>query len=254
MPLAAQARDSTRHAALRIIGVFDARTGEPLDGVQVIDALSGTYATTTPTGTARLDFIVFRGAGALIELRKLGYEARQVVVSGTDTASVTETLERLTELAPVVTSERYRVDLDPGLRAGFETRCQSKAATCFRDEDLLKKQNGNLADLLVRAEGVMLTPCGDRGKGSGRVTAKCGGIAMHPVASPPRYCTPTYFINGIVWNPIMESAVDVVPGMPAMAPFTPENVKSIEVYAPERVRPLRFEGDPTCGAVVLWTK
>jgi hypothetical protein len=31
-------------------------------------------------------------------------------------------------------------------------------------------------------------------------------------------------------------------------------VKGVEVYMSEQNRPLRFTGDPTCGAIVIWTK
>jgi hypothetical protein len=253
--LTAQVPDSTHRAAPRIIGVFDSRTGEPLAGVEVIDALTGTYATTTATGTARIDFVAYRGDATLVELRKLGYQAKQLLVSKSDTAAITEVLDRAIQLAPVVSTEHYRIDRDPGLRDGFETRCQSKLVTCFRDEDLLKKQNGNLADVLIHANGITIGACGG---GSGKLTAsrsaQCGKIAMHSATTPPPYCAPTYFIDGIAWNPIVGTPVDVVPGPPPAAPYTPENVKSIEVYPAGQIRPLRFEGDVTCGAVVIWTK
>jgi hypothetical protein len=96
-------------------------------------------------------------------------------------------LEPVAMLAPVVTTERYRIDRDAGAWEGFEQRCQSKSVTCIRNEDLEKRPTSNLADFL----------------------------------NPP--CTPT-------------------------------NVKAVEVYPPEKPRPLRFQGDPTCGVVVIWTK
>ncbi|MEO7083060.1 MAG: hypothetical protein ABI442_07635 [Gemmatimonadaceae bacterium] len=251
---AAQTRDSTHRASTRIIGVFDSRTGEPLAGVQVVDAVSGTYATTTSTGTARIDFIVFRGSAAIVELRKLGYEAKQLLI-GTDTASVTETLVRVTELAAVVSIEHYRIDKDPGLRDGFATRCQQKSVTCFRDEDLLNKQNVNLADLLIRADGITIGSCGGgRGRWSAGRTGQCGRIAMRSSTIPPPFCSPTFFIDGIEWDPGLVEPIDLTPGQPAQAPFTPTNVKSIEVYPPGRTRPLRFSGNPNCGVVVIWTK
>lgn len=68
------------------------------------------------------------------------------------------------------------------------------------------------------------------------------------------YCLPTFFVDGIEWNVKMGPPVDLTPGRPAGAPFTPTNVKGVEVYPSERNRPLRFLGDPTCGAIVIWTK
>jgi hypothetical protein len=41
----AQVTDTARVARRRIIGVFAAEAGTPLEGVQVVDAFSGTYTT-----------------------------------------------------------------------------------------------------------------------------------------------------------------------------------------------------------------
>jgi len=250
-----QATDSTRQAPARIIGVFDARSGQPLQGVQVRDAFSGSYVMTTATGTARLDFLTFRGAAAVVELRKLGYEAKQVMVSRADTASITEVLEPAVTLAPVVTTEKYRVDRDGGRWEGFEQRCQSRSVTCFRTDDLERRPTANLADFLIHAEGVTIGACGGgSGRGSAGRNAQCGKIAMKPVVIPPAFCEPTFFVDGFEWNSHMGSPADMAPNTPAQAPYTPNNVKAVEVYPPERPRPPRFQGDPTCGVVVIWTK
>ena len=77
---------------------------------------------------------------------------------------------------------------------------------------------------------------------------------MRPATIPPSYCQPTFFIDGLEWNSRGGDAVDLVPGRPPEAPVIPSNVKAIEVYSTEKTRPLRFTGDPQCGAVVIWTK
>ncbi len=247
----AQSIDTTHQGIHRIIGVFDAQSGQPLPGVQVRDAFSGTYATTTATGTARLDFVTFRGAGAFVELHKLGYQPKQLLVSRGDTTPITEILEPVPTLAPVVTTERYRIDRDAGHWDGFAQRCQSKSVTCYGPDDLDKKQSANIADVIVRADGITITPCG-----SGRARgAPCGTVSMHSTMIPPAYCTPTFFVDGFEWDPHAGPAIDLTPGKPAAAPFTPTNVKAIEVYPPEKPRPMRFQGgDSKCGVVVLWTK
>ena len=43
-------------------------------------------------------------------------------------------------------------------------------------------------------------------------------------------------------------------GSPPTAPYIASNVKGVEVYPTGRPRPQRFEGDPHCGAIVVWTK
>jgi hypothetical protein len=244
-----QTPDSARGSG-RIIGVFDARTGAPLPGVQVRDAFSGTVVATTATGTASLSFLTFRGGAAFVQLAKLGYQAKQIIVARADTESITEVMEPYVELAPVVTTERYRIDRDPGKWAGFEQRCGTTSVTCIRNADLEKNPSGNLADFLIHAPGVTIGTCG----GGPTRNRQCGKVSMHSTTIPPSYCQPTFFVDGFEWNPRMGAATDLTPGTPPQAPFTPSNVKAVEVYSSERNRPLAFEGDATCGAVVIWTK
>lgn len=134
----AQSHDSTHAAGIKIIGVFDARSGDPVAGVTVRDVLSGERVVTTATGTARLDFVLYRGAAAIVQLQKVGFEVKQIVVSRADTSSVTELLEPATALAPVVTTEKYVITRDAGLRDGFSVRCTSKSVTCFDAAEIEK--------------------------------------------------------------------------------------------------------------------
>ncbi len=132
----AQTADSSRAPAPRLIGVFDSRTGAPLPDVQVRDVFSGTYAVTTATGTVRLDYLTFRGAAAFIELRRLGYQLKQIVVNRADTTPITEVMEPVVTLPRVVTTARYRIDRDAGRWDGFDERCRSASVTCIRNEQL----------------------------------------------------------------------------------------------------------------------
>jgi hypothetical protein len=244
-----QTPDSTR-GSKRIIGVFDARTGAPLAGVQVRDAFSGVVVATTITGTASLSFLRFRGNASVVELAKLGYQAKQIIITRADTASITEVMEPYVELAPVVTTEKYRIDRDAGKWAGFEQRCQTTSVTCIRKSDLEKNPSANLADFLIHAAGVTIGTCG----GGRTRNQQCGRVSMRSTTIPPSYCQPAFFVDGFEWNMRAGAATDLTPGTPAQAPFTPTNVKAVEVYSSERNRPLAFEGDATCGAVVIWTR
>jgi len=246
--LHAQAVDSTDRAATRLIGVYDALTGEPLANVRVRDAFSGAFALTTPTGTARLDFVTYRGGAALVQLTRLGYDAKTLVLKRGDTTPITETLDRVTTLAPMVTRERYLIDRDAGRRDGFDQRCTAKSVTCFREQDLTGRGTTNLADFLMHAPGVLIGPCGP-----GR-NSQCGKAAMRSSVIPPSYCEPSIFVDGFLWNPRVGTGIDLVPNTPPTAPFTAANIVGMEVYPTEAGRPLRFEGDPMCGAIVIWTK
>ena len=84
---------------------------------------------TTRTGTVSLWFLP--DGGGLIRLQKIGFAAQIlfVAVSPTDTASITFTLQRLTQLAPVVTTAGAVPSyISPALR-GFEERRRSASAT-----------------------------------------------------------------------------------------------------------------------------
>jgi hypothetical protein len=234
----------------RLLGVFDQNTGEPVIGVQVRDEFSGTYALTTATGTVRLSFLSFRGNAAAVRLTKIGYEPKTVLLAQADTAPLTEVLERVPMLAPMVTTERYRLDRDEGRWDGFSRRCEQRTVTCFTESTLAAKPSSNMADFLIDAPGVTIGACGPDKTRNGQ----CGRLSMHSATIPPAYCEPSIFIDGFLWNPHMTSPIDMQPEAPPSAPFTPANVKGVEVYPSEVPRPIRFEGDPICGAIVIWTK
>jgi hypothetical protein len=248
--LGAQSADTASKAGRRLIGVFDGATGAPIAGVQVRDVFNDSYTSTGVEGIASISWLSYRGMAGMIDLRKVGYEEKRVFVSRDDTVSITVTLDRIATLGPMITSERYRIDRDDGRWSGFETRCQTGSATCFRAEDLAKYQAGNLADVIMHARGVTIGACG----GPKDHQTECGRIAMRSLTIPPSYCQPTFFVDGHEWGTRAWLPTDVVPGHPPEAPLIPSNVKAIEVYPPERAKPLRFVGNPVCGSVVIWTK
>ncbi len=73
----------------RFLGVYDAATGQPVEGVEVSDALHGAKALTTKTGTVSLMFLP--EGGSLVRVAKTGYETQTLTVpiSPADTSPVT---------------------------------------------------------------------------------------------------------------------------------------------------------------------
>jgi hypothetical protein len=68
-------RDSTRHAKALVLGVYDGKSGAPLEDVEVIDVLTGDHVRTSNTGTAPLQWVSSVSDSVAIHIRKLGYRA-----------------------------------------------------------------------------------------------------------------------------------------------------------------------------------
>jgi hypothetical protein len=74
----------------RLLGVYDQDSGEPIDSARVADTKTGTYVTTTATGTVSLVFLP--EGGSLLHITKQGYEELSVPVDIGPTATTPLTL------------------------------------------------------------------------------------------------------------------------------------------------------------------
>src|SRR5262245_58483488 len=92
-PLGAQKPDTGLVAVpnyrLRLLGVYDEATGDPLGGARVSDFISGKSATTGNGGAVRLTFMP--DGGGLVRIQKIGYETQTfpVAISPKDTVPIT---------------------------------------------------------------------------------------------------------------------------------------------------------------------
>jgi hypothetical protein len=232
--------------------VTDRNSQRPIEGAEVRDSASGKVGVTNAAGTVVLDFVTplrLRFPFAGVTVRRVGYRPLTLLVSLTDTSTLTGELEPAspTELPAVVSSEHYRLDLDPGTWGGFGVRCQSKLVSCVDSATMADRPSYRLQDFLFKQDGILPNCRASMGR---RSDPTAGCLAqMHPATGGNVLCTPTYFVDGVVWTAMTGSAQAEVERA-----FGEGGAKGIEVYRSEQPRPLRFSGDPRCGAVVIWTK
>jgi hypothetical protein len=79
---------------MRLLGVFDETTGDPLAGAMVTDTLSGTSALTTATGTVSLLFLPEGISGVRVTKAGYGEVKVGVSISARDTVPVTLVMAR----------------------------------------------------------------------------------------------------------------------------------------------------------------
>jgi hypothetical protein len=129
----------------RILGVFDDVTGRPVAGVEVLDLSTGAKMLTSETGTISLSWL--SAGSTFLRVRKVGYlsKLQPVVVSPTDTVSITMVLAPLTQQLPAVISSAASAG-DTVRRLvlnGFYERRQSSGGPshAFVTADQLKRWN-----------------------------------------------------------------------------------------------------------------
>jgi hypothetical protein len=138
----------------RLLGVYDAQTGEPIEGAEVVDMLSKTSALTTKTGTISLFFLP--DGGGIIRIRKLGYQpiTMPVEISPNDTTPVTITMvSAATTLPTVVTTDSAPNYVSSRLR-DFEARRKQGAGYFITEAELRKNDNGTMTNMVRRIPGV----------------------------------------------------------------------------------------------------
>jgi len=197
----------------------------------------------------------------LIEVRKPGYRPLHLKIKADALGDRTEVLEPLplgsaTALPAVTVTEKYNLNLDPGLRDGFAVRCESKLVTCYAPVDLWAHPSSTLYDFLKKTDGT-IPDCGStinrngrppkRVKGSGGKVLDCLKMRKVPPAGDP-VCVPTFFVDGFVRGS-SETTLDEIEQF-----LDPLRVKGIEVYLSGQPAPMRYSVSGGCGAIVFWTR
>jgi hypothetical protein len=236
----------------RFLGVYDAASGDPVEGAEVIDVLSGTKALTTKTGTVSLMFLP--EGGSLVRIRKVGFEMQTltVAISPGDTTPVTVVLTHATATAldPVVVNDSAPRYMGGGLRSFEEHRRMGFGR--FVTEDQFRKDDGKpLAEILVeRIPGLMRTngPHGETYIVSSR--KPCAGNALTGCRQPNCYVS-------VIEDGVRIFDLTLTRGAQPIdyARIDGVNLAAAEYYAGGAASPPEYNTTSQgCGVLVLWTR
>ena len=258
-------------AGVKLLGVFDAATGEWIHGATVRDTL-GNQVVTSAIGIAALNVLSPLLHEYMLEIRKEGYAPAHVRLQA-DSAN-----EYLVALEPnplggavlptvVVTAER-RLITDAGQREGFVYRCDTGLLSCVGRTTLDKHKTGYLDDYLNGVDGIQRdckalevrpelagrnagAPPSPVRPGAPSASGSCP-VRMHSVVGDGRtsLCSPKFFVDGFPWSELGASAQADLDQQ-----LTATTIDGIEVYLPGHPVPKRFDAAPgSCGSVVIWTR
>ncbi|MEO6879277.1 MAG: hypothetical protein ABI205_12410 [Gemmatimonadaceae bacterium] len=245
-------------AGVKLLGVFDASTGDWIDRATVRDTL-GNQTQTSKIGVAALNVLSPVVGYYMFEVRKEGYASQRYRLRA-DTAAeflvslTPNPLGHATALPAMLTTDRREMlDRDPGLRAGFFVRCEAAVVHCVGPKDLERRPTDRLGDLLTNLQGVHRTCTTVRMPAFNPPPQKAVSnciIQMKPIAGPPLFCTPTYFLNGVRWDALGGSSQAQLDQF-----LNASIIDGIEVYLSDAPIPGRFYVPQTeCGAVVIWSR
>ena len=223
----------------RLLGVFDAQSGLPIEGVEVGDMLSKAAALTTSTGTVALSFLP--DGETLLRIRKIGYQSVTipVAISPADTTPLTILMKTAVQTLPtVVTNDVAPRHLSPGLNA-FEERRKSNAGGYFVGEDVLRKNDTKRMTTIVRTLPGLNVTCASYGMRAGQCWATSTRLARISGGG----CKMQTYLDGIIIDDddLEKMRVDQFAG--------------VEYYpGGASVPPLYNKTGSHCGTLLLWTR
>ena len=232
----------------RLLGVYDGQTGDPIEGVEVADVLNKASSMTSKTGTVSLFFLP--DGGALVRLRKIGYETQTLAVSITpsDTLPITVMLNHATALPAVVVHDSAPKFMTPGMRA-FEEHRKAGFGHFITDSLFRKYESSTLANFLSsRLPGVIAV----NGPGSAKYLASgrkmCSGPAMRQCRAPDCFVS-VYQDGAKIYDPANVGAPRV-----DFEHMSPRDYEAVEFYQGAEVPAEYNSTGNACGVLVLWSR
>jgi hypothetical protein len=226
----------------RIVGVFDETSGKPIEGAQIRDLASGSWAATTATGTVDLFFV--KASTVLIRITKLGYEPLTLPVDNSAESSLPLTLTLKATAQPidgmVTTAVRRRGPADTVRKLemiGFYDRRQASGApaSAFVTQDKIER----------------LTLLSDLPKVTGRPICTENLYIDGVRVDVPRLTGPKPGLRGqAIVAPPLKDGLDALLGT--------YDVLAIELYrvadTPSQFNKTRPQNTGACGTTLIWTK
>ena len=233
----------------RILGVFDAQSGDPVEGVEISDVLNGNKSTTTKTGTVSLFFLP--DGGSLVRLRKVGYEAQTfpVAISPADTSPLTIILSRATELPAVVVKDSAPKRLSVGLRR-FKEHQASGIGRFIDEAEFRKHDNSTMANLLASKIPGITTVVGPGGAKYAVSSRKpCSGPALRQCRQAD--CYVAVYVDNVKTFDAATSPTAMRPDFEHMSPIDYAEAKFYQVAE----TPPEYNATSSgCGVLLLWTR
>jgi hypothetical protein len=230
----------------RILGVYDLRTGEPVEGADVTDVMTRTTARTTKTGTVSLAFL--GNEGSLVRITKVGYEPQSMLIgtAANDTTPVTVVLAPSATKLPAVVTRDSASAMSPGLRGFDERRASSNGGQFIAAAELRKADNRRLSDVLRRLNGARIICRRDRPTCSLNNTRQSTRYAILGGA-----CHPDIYLDGS----IAVDGSDATPESHDVDAFNVNTLAGVEYYAGAASVPGQFNRTgSSCGVLLLWTR
>jgi hypothetical protein len=223
----------------RILGVYDPGTGDPIEGVRVLDVKNGNSSLTTVTGTVTLAFLP--SGTSTVRVQKLGYKTStiEISISPSDTSPLTVELEKsVVTLSSVTVHDSIRY-FSPALQ-GFIARSKLHQGGEFITEvELRKHDNQRITSMVRRLPGITID-CPRTGQRRGECTA----ISTRLRSSRGRAnCPLAVYVDGV-------SSFDT-----DLEKLAVSNFSGIELYdGAASVPPQYNKTNNICGVLLLWTR
>jgi len=224
---------------LRILGVFDSQSGQPIEGAEVIDAFAHVTAVTTRTGTVSLVFLP--EGGSMLRIQKIGFKpVTQIVeISRADTVPITVLMEATAQTLPaVVTKDSAPAFLPPGLRA-FEERRKTGMGRFITEAELRKNDSRSLTNV-VRQSGAAVSCTRRSPIQCFVVSARSGGSG----------CALDVYLDGVALPPGSSSFDDR-----DLEKIRTDQIGGVEIYASTATVPIEYNRTSKgCGVMLLWSR